>query len=395
MPHGSPRRRTAMRYPLFVLTAAMSVACQRPLINSANPLPSPASHSAAARPPAIDPATPVSSAARPALIDPEVVHSVQPAAAAAKEESPLPLATPLLDSAGDRREALKRASLDSIADSEPEQKIPPRKPAAAPAPRPTPAEAKEPLPEIGLPSQEKIASLPARVTIDPERPSAPRKPEDLWREGLDNLRSVAREKTSAAGKEASDWPLRSRLLDWIADPNLDSDPPHLWRAVLTALAATSTPGPADERARGNAIRAAIEALQEHASLEIDDLRLCTKVNGFGSFEPFDASACKAGRPVIIYCEISNLRYEPSGDAFRSRLAAQVEILTAKEEKLISSHSLGTAEDLWPRKRRDYFVNYRINLPKTLAPGSYVLRLNQRDLNTDRTATRSLPFSVRP
>ena len=56
---------------------------------------------------------------------------------------------------------------------------------------------------------------------------------------------------------------------------------------------------------------------------------------------------------------------------------------------------GTAEDVCPRRRRDYYVNYRITLPESLAPGSYQLRLIQDDLVANHTASRAVPFVIQP
>jgi hypothetical protein len=76
------------------------------------------------------------------------------------------------------------------------------------------------------------------------------------------------------------------------------------------------------------------------------------------------------------------------------LAAHVEVRSAKDGKSVWKQALGTAEDLC-RRRRDYFVNYRITLPATLPPGHFELRLTQTDLVSDRSATLSIPLTVHP
>jgi hypothetical protein len=267
----------------------------------------------------------------------------------------------------------------------------PPKPAQTPAPRPNEPTA---LPPADTPKSANAASTKPSKPIDPERPAEPVRRRDQWREGLEQLRILAHDRASSPG-EGADWGLRSRLLDWMAEPQGELGTSTLWTTVLNALSATTTPGPSDDRARASAIRAAVEVLEEQAPLEITDLRLCRKVHGFGNYEALEPSDFKPGRAAILYCEMAGVRYEPSDEVFRSRLASQVEIQTVKGEKTVWSHPLGTAEDLCPRKRRDYFVNYRVSLPRTLAPGSYLLRMTQKDLISDRTVTRAVPLSIQP
>ena len=91
--------------------------------------------------------------------------------------------------------------------------------------------------------------------------------------------------------------------------------------------------------------------------------------------------------------MSGLQYEPAAGLFRSRLGSQVEILPADGGPAVWSQALDTAEDLCRRRRRDYFVNYRIVLPTTLASGSYQLRLTQTDLVTGAAVAAQTPFNV--
>jgi hypothetical protein len=204
--------------------------------------------------------------------------------------------------------------------------------------------------------------------IDPEKPVAPAKPRDIWREGLDRLRSVARDHVEQPGGDADGhWALRSRLLDWLDE--------------TSSQAAT--------------IRGAVEDLEAMAPLEISELQLCRKVKGFGDFEPLEATACRAGHGVIIYCEMAGVRYESEGSLHRSRLASRVEVVASSGGEPVWTHSLGTADDLCRRRRRDYYVNYRMTLPESLTPGSYELRLIQDDLVAHHSATGSVPLLIQP
>jgi hypothetical protein len=134
-------------------------------------------------------------------------------------------------------------------------------------------------------------------------------------------------------------------------------------------------------------------IEEKAPLEITDLRLCCKVDGFGDFEAFEPPVRKAGQPVILYCELDGLRFEQTSAGFRTRVAAQLEILPEAGGPPIHSQTLGPAEETCRRRRRDYYVAYKLCLPRPLGPGEYRLRLTTRDITSDRSATREVSFAI--
>jgi hypothetical protein len=211
--------------------------------------------------------------------------------------------------------------------------------------------------------------------IDPNRqPVEPIDSNDVWRTGLDRLRSLARECAARAGDESHDlWTIRAQLLD-----------------ALTGSDAQSSEPPAPS-AR---IRAAVETLEDRAPLEITELQLCRKVKRFGDYEALEASACRAGHAVILYCEMLGVRYAPEGGLQRSRLASRVEIVGSGGEP-VWTQSLGTADDLCRHRRRDFYVNYRMTLPDSLAPGAYELRLIQDDLVAHQTTARTIALVIAP
>ncbi len=129
---------------------------------------------------------------------------------------------------------------------------------------------------------------------------------------------------------------------------------------------------------------------------IAELKLCSRVLGFGKVEPIAADRVETDRPMWIYCEMAGLEYQPRGDAFVSRLAAHIELHSAADGRVVWEAAPGTAEDVYPSRRRDYFVSYRIRFPQTLAPGAYRLRLIQTDMIGNRVASREIPLTlVRP
>ncbi len=236
--------------------------------------------------------------------------------------------------------------------------------------------------------------------IDPDRSTGSAEPSDVWREGLDRLRSVARDRAAEKGKRSHElWMLRAQILDGLDEPASTEAPAAevLRRTVLNALVGQAAPGsgPTDAPVWAAQIRSAIEALEDRTPLEITELQLCRKVKGFGDYEPLEAAAYRPGHGVILYCEMAGVRYEPEGDFYRSRLASRVEIVASGGSEPIWKHVPAPADDLCRRRRRDFYVNYRITLPESLVPGSYDLRLIQDDLVASRTSTRAVALVIAP
>jgi hypothetical protein len=324
-------------------------------------------------------------------IGPVVTNPSSITPAGASLESGMPPA-PLLDSALLRANALNEAAgKDSPAPSaEPSTPSPPlpapdrigavefpvltTNPAQTPAPTPTPTTPQEPAKE----------------------PEAAR-PEDLWRDGVRRLVGLARARLEQAPAEGSPspWGLRARVLAWLAEPDIDPglDIDHREAAGLGAVLRALDDSPGESPRRGDEVRSAVLVLEEKAPLEITDLRLCCKVDGFGDFEAFEPPVRKAGQPVILYCELDGLRFEQTSAGFRTRTASQVEILPEGGGPPINNRQFPVSEETCRRRRRDYFIAIKLALPSPLAPGDYRIRVTTRDLNGDRSATREASFAI--
>jgi hypothetical protein len=324
--------------------------------------------------------------------------------------------TPLLDA------AIARADVRTpAATAEPDEGILDLQP--EPAPTPPPAKAKVPTPAPASPApkvdpQLETAGIPPRPRSDHDpdpsaaddtpplarkpaasngKPNDPEKtpPADSWIEGLDRLRKLAKTEAEKRHNGQAEWSLRVRALDALRSELSGAEEVELWDRfldVLTSISSTETP---DEGSVGARVHKAVDALEALAPLRIDDLQVCHKVFGFGHFETIDPATLKAGQALIVYCEMSGLKYGADQGGFRSRLASRVELVARKGGRPVWSQDLGTAEDLCRHRRRDYYVNYRLTLPTSLSPGAYELRLTQTDLNSDRSVSSSLALEIRP
>ena len=130
------------------------------------------------------------------------------------------------------------------------------------------------------------------------------------------------------------------------------------------------------------------------TLEIAELRLCGKVHDFGSFDALNPDALKAGQILAAYWEFTGLEFEPRGDSMVARLSSHLELRPETGGPIVWEQT-SQAEYVCRRPRRDNYANHRIQLPKSLEPGPYRLRLIQTDLIAGRTASIDLRLTVTP
>jgi hypothetical protein len=221
--------------------------------------------------------------------------------------------------------------------------MPPPGPVVPPPPAPTPVEPDE-LPELGPAPTDEVPSPPATVTTRP----AP----------LDE--SVRRAAVSVEAGPEGTAPIAGEPVPESVSP----------------LTASATQPPV---------------------LAIAELALCRRVRGFGAYDAVDAAALRAGRPVIVYCQMVGLRYEALADdeRYRSRIASRVELIREATGEMAWSQDFEPAEDICRKPRQDYYACYPIVLPVNLTPGTYRLSLSQTDLLADRPTRRETTLTVRP
>jgi hypothetical protein len=135
------------------------------------------------------------------------------------------------------------------------------------------------------------------------------------------------------------------------------------------------------------------APDDRTPLVISELRLCRNVMGFGSFEPLSGTVLKGGQRLLIYWELTGLQYETRGAEFVSRISSRIELRPAGGGPVRWEQELGAAEDTCRHRRQDYYVNYRVSLPKSLPSGSYHLRLVQTDLVAIRSTSAEIPIEI--
>lgn len=169
------------------------------------------------------------------------------------------------------------------------------------------------------------------------------------------------------------------------------------RAALEALRTLhASLGSQSEQDAAELLQAAADAAAKDLPVRITDVRLCTRVGGFGDFVEVSRPAFLAGRPnpVIVYVQV---------DRFASRLGSGGGRTVELSQELNIYHDSDGAH-CWKRPaqtvletaraaRRDFFLADPIELPSTLTVGKYRLKVTMRDATSGAVAERIIPFSI--
>lgn len=138
------------------------------------------------------------------------------------------------------------------------------------------------------------------------------------------------------------------------------------------------------------------SLRTRADLIIDKMFFCWRIDRFGVYRVLpEDHVFHPGDRVQMYVELQNYTNERRGKLYSIRLASTLEIHKFDGE-LVWRQGIhdGDRPDLSQTERHDFFSNYTFTVPN-IPRGLYTLRLQVKDIPTNRVATRTLDFRVRP
>jgi hypothetical protein len=272
-------------------------------------------------------------------------------------KSPARSTTPLLDAAIQRVEAVTRQERESSSPGESREKPkPPPPPVAAPSPSTAAGPAKTANPQEPLPLVLDLSTQSSFSTATATPRRAAKSPTEDHAGPLSALSEPRLDRTKSTHSSGqSEQP---------AAPSKEPTPTQV----------------SDER---------------DEPLCVANLQLCREVHGFGSFEPLIETTLKPGLRVLLYSEMTGVRYLATDAGYASRLSSRVELRAAGSETIVWEQDLGIAKDECRRVRRDYFVSYGFLLPRSLAAGPYRLRIVQTEPGTDRSASLEIPVTIAP
>ena len=149
-----------------------------------------------------------------------------------------------------------------------------------------------------------------------------------------------------------------------------------------------------------------DRLRSQAELNIPTLSLCTRVDGFGAYEPIDPVRFIAGKEhqAIIYCEVENFASTPSTPITDKRSSepekkswetklSQEAVLYTESGMPVWVDKAGTVVDHSRNRRRDFFIVKKIKLPPALTIGRYLLKVTVEDQQAKRVAEQTMQIEI--
>jgi hypothetical protein len=328
----------------------------------------------------------------------------QPASAASPDEAPAPSA----GSTQDSEKSKEKPPTDGAASAESETKpdvLPPPSKDDSPRPLETAATGSEPAGEAPPPGawrahlEKAIEALEAELHGSiPDEPAAVGAASSIEDDSL-----LAPSERKRANQQA-----HLRLLYLVAQRRADAArgveqlPPaerEFWKHQVHGLGVyldeQGAPVP-DRRARLalRELREGLHHLAAASGLDVRSLAFCPQVFGFGNYVEFTPYEFRAGQEILLYAEIDNFMVETRPDGFETELQGSYQIFDAAGRR-VAEHVFSPEKELCRNRRRDYFVPYRIYLPKRIDPGPYTLQLTVEDLKGQKFGQAPIRFTIVP
>jgi hypothetical protein len=135
-----------------------------------------------------------------------------------------------------------------------------------------------------------------------------------------------------------------------------------------------------------------ERLRAQSDLRIPTLALCTRVEGFGNYEPLTHLFANREYPVILYCEIENFSsHVNAGKNWETNLTQECLLYNAAGQRIWEDKRTSIA-DTCRNRRRDFFVVKMLRIPP-LTPGQYSLKITITDPQSNRGTQATLPLQI--
>jgi hypothetical protein len=141
-----------------------------------------------------------------------------------------------------------------------------------------------------------------------------------------------------------------------------------------------------------------DRLRNQAELVIPTIELCTRVNGFGVYDPIKPARFPAGKEakVILYCEVENFASQLNATKqWETRLSQDVVLYTEQNGLEVWRDKTANKEvvDDSRNRRHDFFLAKVIDLPANLTIGRYLLKVSVVDDQVKRVAENTIPIEI--
>lgn len=277
----------------------------------------------------------------------------------------------------------------------------------APAPSPD-AVANEPLEVKG--------AAPADATPQPEAAQA----------SLDEPGDLSAKVVSVANASAGSDPLAARIAQRLRE-NPGDVPAHFDHQLFRFLAEEQTPDlgalstlPSEDRELLTALidglsnfRSALRGdtnmlhsrkvrplldmaarLKSQAELWIPTIALCSRVKGYGVYEPMNARfVAGAAHEVLVYCEVANFASQQNEQGIWEVKLSQEAVLYKDNGHRVMSNRRESTVDRARNRRQDFCVAQRLVLPANLPIDRYILKVTVTDEQVKRLAEATIPIEL--
>jgi len=186
-------------------------------------------------------------------------------------------------------------------------------------------------------------------------------------------------------------------------PGMAAPQQEYWKHQLQTLAILLDESGVPVQSRRAAIavrdlRAAVNQLSSGSTLDLKNLAFCNKVDGFGTTSEFPKYEFKGDQEVLLYVEIDNFTVETKSqirrsEAYETEFRANYQILDGSGHR-VAEQDLPPDKQTCRSPRRDYFIAYRLYIPKRIDPGAYTLQLTMEDVKGNKFGQASIEFKVR-
>jgi hypothetical protein len=145
----------------------------------------------------------------------------------------------------------------------------------------------------------------------------------------------------------------------------------------------------DPGAVADVLERARQALGKQSAVRIPTAVLCTRVSGYGRYEPFRNNVFPAGQAnrAIVYVEVDRMAHRPlkntdpgafAGDEWAVEISQELELRLDSDSTLQWRRPEETVIETSRNKRRDFYLIQEIEIPATLSVGTYKLKVIVRD-----------------
>lgn len=163
---------------------------------------------------------------------------------------------------------------------------------------------------------------------------------------------------------------------------------------------SSSGGIASPDAAAEALERVKRDLDRASGIRVARALLCTRVDGFGKYEPFASNEFVAGtaQEVIVYVEVDRFGHrEITGNdgqpRFEVEMSQRLELYHVADDLNTWNRAAEVDRSVSRNRVRDYYLINKITLPRNLGVGRYHLKVVMRDLVDEKVAEAIIPIRM--